>query len=206
MDNSPVVNSERSFVLKRLSELHVLIFGPKLPTLHDASTYFAYAKMLRDKFKEGIDYSCHPRNPFFCIDPYLPKVTRELALHANQNSLASKDKEKIMSDWQRELDISDIWGFMDETDMDSVKRMVQILILRLRNLPAFTGELSFLEHGKQLIMAEWEFFIVDNSADIRDFNKVMEKMYDWGDKILDVNGNERRCCLFTIEDKNVAIT
>lgn len=87
-----------------------------------------------------------------------------------------------MSDWQRTLDIKDIWEQAKNKEI-STKSLAKIMIKRLEALNDFG--IASVDEGKQALMDEFfELSEYEEGVSFYDFDIVMGRLYDWADTSL----------------------
>ena len=94
-----------------------------------------------------------------------------------------------MSDWQRKLNIKDAWDASANGDMSS-QELAGVIAKRLRKLKPFVGDridndlAEYLDNKRDEIAEEFEAIAEDSDSDTKDFDYVMDELYDWGDEMI----------------------
>lgn len=171
----------KEYAMRRLAELFPKVMGNEEPNAVDAATYFTYHAICRKEFGIGRDLSEHPRNPFKIIK--------------------SEKKDNPMVEWKRELNLKDVWGTVDITDIESVKALARIIRNRLSNVIAFGScdDGEYLNRTKMSVVTHLGNFIDNPQATVQNFNQIMSELYNWGDIELDHFVTGKRCCKILIE-------
>lgn len=107
-----------------------------------------------------------------------------------------------MADWQRELDLTDLWK-KEEAGEITVQEIAKELAKRLEALAPFGFKNEGLDHEKENLVGEFEDIANDPSADQSDFNYLMDVLYDWADTPLvgafsGKRSNKKACWVKTI--------
>ena len=90
-----------------------------------------------------------------------------------------------MADWQRRLDMKDVW---ESGDIPLIARTAAD---RLEALAPFG---SYLDDEKLDLVDELRGLADDSEATIGDFNNVWDRVYDWADTPLDSRFNGKKVC------------
>jgi hypothetical protein len=91
-----------------------------------------------------------------------------------------------MANWQRTLSLRDVWPSND------VRLIARTIAERLRALHPFG--LFSLDLDVAILADEFQAIGEDPEADVDDFDGVMERLYDWGDRPLDEKWNGKKVC------------
>ena len=96
-----------------------------------------------------------------------------------------------MAQWQSKLDLTDIWNSVGEGRM-TIQELSKEVSIRLRNLSPTKDEGILNE---QLDIAdEFESLYDYQAATFKDFNYIMESLYDWADTQLPCKEYNKKVC------------
>lgn len=95
-----------------------------------------------------------------------------------------------MADWQRKLELKDIWDkYPDEM---TTQQVAAVVAERLRNLTPFGDE--YLDNARDELADEFQALSEDEGTNSDDFNYVMANLYDWGDINMGGAWPHKKCC------------
>lgn len=96
-----------------------------------------------------------------------------------------------MADWQRTLDLRDIWGKVNAGKW-TIQELAGEMAKRIHALlPLYVSEVD--TEGGQIVEA-FDKIGKDPVATTEGFDEVMERLYDWGDTKLDDNWPPKKVC------------
>lgn len=96
-----------------------------------------------------------------------------------------------MANWQRELNLADVFVPAKEGHV-TVADLCGTIAKRLRLMKPFGIE--SIDEERDEITDDFEFLASDGSADRDEFDEAMERLYDWADTALDDKWNGRKVC------------
>lgn len=89
-----------------------------------------------------------------------------------------------MANWQRELDLRDLWDSYNEEEI-TLQALAKGVADRLKALAPFTGgSLLEIEASKDLVIDEFESVASDEAQTVDDFDSAMTRLYDWADLLV----------------------
>lgn len=88
-----------------------------------------------------------------------------------------------MAEWQRELDLTDIWEKYNNEEM-TVQQMSETIAVRLAQLRKFPKSYDFVNVDLIDLIEEFNSLSSDESLDVEEFDYQMQKLWDWGDMVL----------------------
>ena len=91
-----------------------------------------------------------------------------------------------MADWQRTLPLKDVWPSRDP------KQIAAAIAERLPKLRAFDDPV--IDDERDMLVDGFKAIADNPSADVDDFDRVLERLYDWGDQRLDDDWNGQKVC------------
>jgi hypothetical protein len=92
-----------------------------------------------------------------------------------------------MANWQRTLDVSDVW---DDGDIPTIAKLAADRLEKIDPFPEGSDE----EETRLDLIEELREVADDPEASPRDFDYVWEHVYDWADTSLDGNWNGKKVC------------
>ena len=92
-----------------------------------------------------------------------------------------------MANWQRHMTVADVW------DSNDVHLIASVAAERLSELEPFT-DYPYIEDMRQELVLDLQAIADDPDTDVRDFDYIWSKLYDWGDIALDRDFNGRKVC------------
>lgn len=95
-----------------------------------------------------------------------------------------------MAQWQRKLDLSDVWKKAQNNEITTLE-LAKELVNRLQKLKKFNNWVD--DETESIIECFVDF--IDCAEDNKDeFDYCMNELYDWGDMKLDENWNGKKVC------------
>ena len=91
-----------------------------------------------------------------------------------------------MAQWQRKLDLTDVW---ESEDIPLIARTAAKRLKLMLPLPD-----ENLDYEREEFIDEFEALSEDPDADTSDFDDVLRRLYDWGDISLDGKFNGKKVC------------
>lgn len=89
-----------------------------------------------------------------------------------------------MANWQRELDLRDLWDSYNEGET-SIQNVAKEIAVRLKALAPLTGgSLLEIEATKDLVVEEFEAASEDLTLTTDGFDSIMMRLYDWADLLV----------------------
>jgi len=100
-----------------------------------------------------------------------------------------------MADWQRKLNLTDIWTKVDTGEM-TIQQLSAEIAKRLRNLRPLAPQTAdnSIDDERDDLVDEFEGLSEDPEATTGDFDSVMNRLYDWGDMPLDDKWPPKKVC------------
>lgn len=95
-----------------------------------------------------------------------------------------------MANWQRTIRLQPQWGRAKDGKL-SASELAASIATKLRGVASFG---SHLDDERDEIAEEFEALAADKSADVNDFDRVMDHLYDWGDTRLDDKWPGKKAC------------
>lgn len=93
-----------------------------------------------------------------------------------------------MAQWQRTLNVTDVW------ESEDIPLIARTAADRLEKLLPFTEEFYFIENKRLELVDELRALAEDPEADARDFDYIWQEVYDWADTPLDEKWNGKKVC------------
>lgn len=94
-----------------------------------------------------------------------------------------------MANWQRELDLVDLWEKAEQRKCSAQETAKEISV-KLKELEPFGGIFEFLDYEKEELAESFEDFAGDPSVDFKDLDYLLAELYDWADSAMSL-GDER---------------
>ena len=98
-----------------------------------------------------------------------------------------------MANWQRKLLLNPEWDQAQEHGI-TTQQLAKSIAIKLRALAPFGEEDDEINLELEGIVEEFDDLAQDENASQRDFNSVMQALFDWGDQRLDDNWNGKKVC------------
>lgn len=93
-----------------------------------------------------------------------------------------------MANWQRRLDIRDVW----DKDKMTVQELAAVIANRLKALNPFGDE--YIDNQREELVDEFQSFSEDKEGTKGEFDSLMSELYDWGDISLDSAWPPKKVC------------
>ena len=98
-----------------------------------------------------------------------------------------------MADWQRSLDLSDIWNkFKGDERNQPVEKLAGIIADRLEKLEPFG--IDHVDGERDQLVEELRGFSQGQDDDRNEFDWIMGALYDWADRSLDGRFGGKKVC------------
>lgn len=96
-----------------------------------------------------------------------------------------------MSQWQRNLDIKDIWKLAEDEEI-TPQELAKQVAERLEKLQVFN--IVNVDEEREEIILELKDFSTCDDVTVDDFNGILSRCYDWGDISLDDKFGGKKVC------------
>ena len=96
-----------------------------------------------------------------------------------------------MANWQRRIHLNPEWEQAQEEKI-SPQELAAVIAKRLKALTPFKDE--YPEQQRLDLVDDFEAAAEDAYLTVRDFDYLMNELYDWGDMRLDDNWNGKKVC------------
>lgn len=96
-----------------------------------------------------------------------------------------------MAQWQRELDLREIWrlGIEHPDQLDAVAKGIAV---QIRALKKFGDE--YYDYESEDIAWEFDSLSTSDEVTTEEFDDLMERLYDWADQSLDGKVGGKKVC------------
>lgn len=118
--------------------------------------------------------------------------------HVEREGRRKVIKENVMANWQRRLDVKDVWK-QAKANLITPAKLAAVIADRLEALKPF-GEGYFNQYGhdldedKEQIVTDFRGIAEDEDATFDGFDVVWNELYNWGDIELDKNWPRAKVC------------